>query len=579
MVRRPRFGLMVAAIGLAAAMAAWAPIDARVGAAPPSVEDLIRAPGASSLATAAQAGSGETRTTAAGARAAEGPAAPPVQVPAVRPWFERFALPPGSEPWSIAVGPDGTVWTVLSGTRQLAALDPDTGRWRRIPVPRGVQPARLAVDGANQVWLTDNHFGRQPGRRLWRYRPDRDRWDSLALPFAGAAAILADHRGSVWLAQFQGNRVARLDPRSGRVQVWTLPLPEEPWSSVWDLALDPRGAVWTVSPRTGVLYRLDPGTGAVRAFPLPADVDGPAGLAVTAGGDAVWVTEHGGRAIGVLDTATGAWTESWTPQAPPGEEIRATRPNDLEWDAQGQLWAALHTGNALVRLDPSSATLRWLPFPAGESRTWVQWLAAGPDGSLWFAAFGRDYVGRVRPERLGRAQLTLSAAAQRLRPGAATEVFLEARVQVDPPRSRPAAAQEPAGGGGSPRPAALDSTPHPVEWRAWELPTGWRFDWTAGRSTAPQARGRLILPRDAEPGLYHVLLGTTLSDGTWLVRTWRVAVIRSGEQAWATVGGWAGMVAALALGWLGVAADLRRRGTRVDRPERHARRGGTKSPP
>ena len=485
------------------------------------------------------AGSPAGSPTGEATRGAPGAGTRDAQAPG-RAWFDRFPLPPGSQPWSVAVGRDGTVWVVLQGSRQLAALDPATGRWRHAALPRGVRPARVAVSPDGSVWLTDNDFGRDPGRKLWRYRPGAGTWQAYELPFAGAAAVLVDDRGQVWTGQFQGNRLGRLDPRTGRVETWTLPLPEYPWSSIWDLDMDEQGRVWTVSPRTGSVYRLDPRDGSLAEFPLPPDVAGPAGLAVTPAGDGVWVTEHGDRTIGRLDVATGAWVPLLTPPAPAAEEIRATRPNDLEWDRRGHLWVALHTGNALARIDPANATLHLFPLPAGEPKSWVQWLARGPDGALWFAAFGRDYVGRVDPSRLAAPQLSATAERQRLAPGEETRVSLAV---VAPPGEE---------GGG----AAAGAATAP-EWQVLDLPRGWSADWEERGSSA--ARARLRVPGDAEPGLYAAVLGVALPDGTVVTRTVRVEVVPGTGGAWAVVAGFAGMVAALTVGWLGVAADLRRR--------------------
>lgn len=456
-------------------------------------------------------------------------------------WFRRYPLPAGSQPWSLAVTRDGTVWVTLTGTRRLGALDPVTGRWRFVDLPPAVrQPARLAAGPDGALWLTDNDFGQDPPAVLYRYEPAAaragpgggrasGRWRAYPLPFAGASAALPTREG-VWVIQFQGNRLARLDPATGRVEAHRMPLPEHPWPSTWDLDRDADGRLWTVSPRTGTVYRFDPRDATWASFALPPDVAGPAGVAVTPDGTGVWVTEHGGRTIGRLDVATRAWVPLLTPPAPPGEEIQATRPNDLEWDAEGRLWVALHTGNALARIDPTSATLELFPFPATEPKTWVQWLARAPDGALWFAAYGRDYVGRADPAALPLVQLAATAEAVRVAPGATVGVRL---ALVDPQRI----------GGGR------------VDWEVADLPRGWQARWEERGPGA--ARVRLVVERGAEAGVYPVVVAARLGDGRVVTRTVRLEVAPEAALPWATLAGFGALVGALTVGWIGVLAGIR----------------------
>ncbi|HEY8552717.1 MAG TPA: SMP-30/gluconolactonase/LRE family protein [Thermaerobacter sp.] len=471
-------------------------------------------------------------------------------------WFRRYPLPAGSRPWSLAVTPDGTVWVTLTGTRRLGALEPATGRWRFVDLPPAVrQPARLAAGPDGSLWLTDNDFGQDPPAVLYRYQPPGDRpgreegratpgWRAYPLPFAGASAPLAT-REAVWVIQFQGNRLGRLDPATGRVRTYALPLPDHPWPSTWDLDRDADGRLWTVSPRTGTVYRFDPRKEAWASFALPPDVAGPAGVAVTPDVTGVWVTEHGGRTIGRLDLATRAWVPLLTPPAPAGEEIQATRPNDLEWDAEGRLWVALHTGNALARIDPTSATLELFPFPATEPKTWVQWLARARDGAIWFAAYGRDYVGRVDPAALPPVQLSATAEAVRVAPGATVGVRL--------------ALVYPEGGRGG-----------RVAWEVADLPRGWEARWEERGPGA--ARVRLMVPRGTEAGVYPVVVAARLGDGRVVTRTVRLEVSPEASLPWATLAGFGALVGALTVGWIGVLAGIRGQRARP-RPGRHPEGG------
>ena len=57
-----------------------------------------------------------------------------------------------------------------------------------------------------------------------------------------------------------------LDPKSGKVQEWALPLP---WEQPYDAVLDKSGEAWTGSMLSDRVSRLDPKTGEFVEYLLP----------------------------------------------------------------------------------------------------------------------------------------------------------------------------------------------------------------------------------------------------------------------------------------------------------------------
>ena len=75
-----------------------------------------------------------------------------------------------------------------------------------------------------------------------------------------------DQQDRLWVAEYQGNRVALVDPKAGRVQEWELPTP---FSWAYDAVQDKNGEVWTGGMTSDRVSRLNPATGEFVEYLLP----------------------------------------------------------------------------------------------------------------------------------------------------------------------------------------------------------------------------------------------------------------------------------------------------------------------
>ncbi|WP_250031351.1 hypothetical protein [Paractinoplanes maris] len=251
-----------------------------------------------------------------------------------------------------------------------AALDPATGRWRRLadsPVPlAGVQGV---VIGSSAYLLLST-----PRRELLVYHIDRDSWARLPAPFSGAGGYqlaAAGDRPVVYRGSDEAGSAPHylFEPRTG---AWTA-LPEDPLGDAFDRHLAWSGRELLLfdhervpNPNSGKpsLTRaaaLDLGTRAWRRLPdLPMLSTGPwlpvGGTLVNPllGGEDGGQVGGWGRTYpygGQFDPATGAWSP--LPDLP-GDKIAGggARAGD----------AALYPGLSDVVLD--AATGRWQQVPA-----------------------------------------------------------------------------------------------------------------------------------------------------------------------------------------------------------------------
>jgi streptogramin lyase len=76
--------------------------------------------------------------------------------------------------------------------------------------------------------------------------------------------------GGFWFAEYQGNKVGRLDLTTKTFEEWTL---LSPYFHPYDVVRDGHGEVWAGSMWTDQVIRLDPKTGRTTAYLLPHETN------------------------------------------------------------------------------------------------------------------------------------------------------------------------------------------------------------------------------------------------------------------------------------------------------------------
>ena len=98
-----------------------------------------------------------------------------------------------------------------------------------------------------------------------------------------------DSRGRPWIALFNTNMIATVDPETFERRIYELPEGTRPRR----LVVDSHDIVWYVDYAQGELGRLDPATGEVEEWPMPGGADSrPYGMAIDSA-DRIWFVETG----------------------------------------------------------------------------------------------------------------------------------------------------------------------------------------------------------------------------------------------------------------------------------------------
>ncbi len=237
----------------------------------------------------------------------------------------------GAQPRGMAVGPDGNLWFCESAVAKIGMIT-TAGTITEFPLTAGSLPDSIVAAPDGALWFTESgrdHIGR--------------------ITTAGVVTEIATNGGS------------------------------QPFK----ITVGPDGALWFTELNLGRIARMTT-AGAYTEYTIPTGGSQPAGIVSgPAGSAALWFTEFASNQIGVITTA-GAITEYAIPTA-------ASGPLDICVGPDGNVWFSEQNGNALARLDVSTAGTGSIaqtvgyPVPSGSSKKCG--LSSGSTG-LVLAALG-----------------------------------------------------------------------------------------------------------------------------------------------------------------------------------------------
>ena len=291
---------------------------------------------------------------------------------------QEFRVPAGSHPHDVAPARDGTVWYTGQHTGELGRLDPRTGNIRRVPLGSGSAPHGVIVGPDGAAWVTDgglNAIVRFDGRThlVRRFPLPTSRYANL-----NTAAF--DRRGMLWFTG-QSGIYGRVDPKTGRVRVWSAPRGTGPYG----ITVTPAGAVYYASLASSHIARIDTRTGRATVLQPPTRGQGARRVWSDSKGR-IWVTEWNAGKLARYDPRTRRWREWRLPGANP-------QPYAVYVDDRDIVWLTDFGANAIVRFDPRTSRFRVVRLPTADAA--VRQLL-GRRGELWGAESGTDKLVVIR---------------------------------------------------------------------------------------------------------------------------------------------------------------------------------------
>lgn len=184
--------------------------------------------------------------------------------------------------------------------------------------------------------------------------------------------------GSIWWTGMWASLVGRLDPATGKMQEFKLPIAARPHSIV----PDEEGNIWYTGNSNATIGKLDPETGLITQYQTEAR--DPHSATFHPNGN-LYFTAQGAGMLGRLDPETGELTEV------PSE----ARPYGIQVAANGTVWVAFNGTNKIGALDPETMDIRYFEIPNEASR--VRRLGLDSNGMVWFVNSTQGKIGRLNP--------------------------------------------------------------------------------------------------------------------------------------------------------------------------------------
>lgn len=240
---------------------------------------------------------------------------------------------PAPNPRAVEVDRDGNWWIVLGGPRLVARRSPG-GEWRTWDAGFYAHSVAIGADGG--IWV-NGHFTHAP-ELIRRIDPESGAHRDFELPphpdFATTPVpyeIRVAPDGAIWTSELHGNRMIRLDPRSGTVRAWSMPTA---WSGPRRFDIDPTGVLWIPAYAANRLVRFDPATERWSEYVLPLDAAAPYIARWDGRRNVVWVGTGAADVVFRFDPVTTRFRGYALPS--PDQLVRHLALDD----ATGDIWLA-----------------------------------------------------------------------------------------------------------------------------------------------------------------------------------------------------------------------------------------------
>ena len=174
---------------------------------------------------------------------------------------------------------DGMLWTKTNdaelhpeiNTNKLFHVDIETGQMTEVKPPAGMKNNTgygLVTDLDNNEYSLDNS---PTQKQIWRVDGKTGQVTFFDLPNPGGGRRgHIDAQNRLWFSQFYGNRYGMLDPKSGKITLWEVPIP---YAGAYDVGYDDVKYAWGADMSTDLVQRLDPATGEWTSYLLPLSIN------------------------------------------------------------------------------------------------------------------------------------------------------------------------------------------------------------------------------------------------------------------------------------------------------------------
>jgi copper transport protein len=300
--------------------------------------------------------------------------------------FEEYKTPQPSLPlYPVYDSRRHTIWVgdSMPGSGRIWEFNIESKNYTAHPIGNVSLITSTAFGNDGRIWYLD-----PTNNIVGNYDPQTNSSEQYTIQTEGVPSAMAlDQRQQqyVWLAvSGQLNTIARVSPSTGNLTVYEIPTPN---SLPTSLAIDSTGDIW-FTESIGKVGQLDPISGNITEY-QPSDgepLNEPNAILLDPRGSNVYISEHEGKAISVLDPALGIFYRFPSPN-PRG------LPFGMALDDYGNVWFAQHVVDVIGVLDFDRQTISEVQIPTKGS--FIQWLVSDDQGRIWFAEQRGSALGSI----------------------------------------------------------------------------------------------------------------------------------------------------------------------------------------
>ncbi len=252
--------------------------------------------------------------------------------------FTEIGLPPGpAAPNRQRLGnpqidKNGILWVADGPNGRWLSYDTKYNKFSSFQWPRGHGNA-----GGNSMSIAPNGkiYATGAGKEVRELNPESAEFKFHESPSAGgkkepgAYGIAVAGDGSVWWAEDNIDKMARLDPVSGKVDEYAIPYTEG-HAFPRRMNTDGNGDLWVALWQAGKLMKIDYKTKEMTIYSPPTPNAGNYSVVVDKKNNLIWVSEHKVDKIARFNPTTKEWTEYPLPESqsdPRRIDIDPTNPN------------------------------------------------------------------------------------------------------------------------------------------------------------------------------------------------------------------------------------------------------------
>jgi streptogramin lyase len=175
--------------------------------------------------------------------------------------IDRFRIPTeGGGPHSLWLDSKGNVWfTYFAAAGKLARLDAKTRQVKEWEIP-DFSGYGVVVDKQDRPWVVGLNSPVVLG-----YDAKSDKWTTYKISHP-ARRVTVDAKGNVWACEYYGNKIAMINPTTGTVTEYELPLK---YGNPYDLWPDADDNIWVENAVYNSLVKFDQRTKQFTYFPFP----------------------------------------------------------------------------------------------------------------------------------------------------------------------------------------------------------------------------------------------------------------------------------------------------------------------